>query len=135
MGGFGRRGGHLLRLVVVAYGFGFGCNRRAGSGILCDGVVEGGFVEQGQCLSGDWMRGLLCGLLDESFGCGGLTLASELGQSQLSDVYCKEPASNGNFSTIAIAREECQTPNLAHVTGRFQCYVFGTSFISASCIC
>jgi len=32
------------------------------------------------------MRGLLCGLLDESFGCGGPTLASELGQSQLSDV-------------------------------------------------
>ena len=32
------------------------------------------------------MRGLRCGLLDESFGCGGPTLASELGQSQLSDV-------------------------------------------------
>jgi len=32
------------------------------------------------------MRGLHSGLLDESFGCGGLTLASELGQSQLSDV-------------------------------------------------
>src|SRR4029077_112804 len=30
--------------------------------------------------------GLPGGLLDESFGCGGLTLASELGQSQLSDV-------------------------------------------------
>jgi hypothetical protein len=29
------------------------------------------------------MRGLPGGLLDESFGCGGLTLASELGQSQL----------------------------------------------------
>jgi len=32
------------------------------------------------------MRGLLCGLLEASFGCGGLTLANELGQSQLSDV-------------------------------------------------
>jgi hypothetical protein len=32
------------------------------------------------------MRDLRCGLLDESFGCSGLTLASELGQSQLSDV-------------------------------------------------
>src|SRR5689334_22055836 len=32
------------------------------------------------------MRGLHSGLLDESFGCGGPTLASELGQSQLSDV-------------------------------------------------
>ena len=32
------------------------------------------------------MRGLLSGLLEESLGCGGLTLASELGQSQLSDV-------------------------------------------------
>jgi len=32
------------------------------------------------------MRDLRCGLLDESFGCGGPTLAGELGQSQLSDV-------------------------------------------------
>jgi len=32
------------------------------------------------------MRGLLSGLLEESLGCGGPTLASELGQSQLSDV-------------------------------------------------
>src|SRR5579864_1721624 len=32
------------------------------------------------------MRDLRCGLLDESFGCGGPTLASELQQSQLSDV-------------------------------------------------
>src|SRR5215472_1725439 len=32
------------------------------------------------------MRGLHSGLLDESFGCSGPTLASKLGQSQLSDV-------------------------------------------------
>jgi len=32
------------------------------------------------------MRELLSGLLEEPFGCGGPTLASELGQSQLSDV-------------------------------------------------
>jgi len=54
------------------------------------------------------MRGLPGGLLDESFGCGGLTLASELGQSQLSDVTQK-PASKGNSSTIATARKQCQT--------------------------
>src|SRR5579863_2668527 len=35
------------------------------------------------------MRDLRCGLLDESFGCGGPTLAGELGQSQLSDVLQK----------------------------------------------
>jgi len=49
-------------------------------------MVGGSIVERGLCLSGDQMRGLLSGLLEESLGCGGLTLASELGQSQLSDV-------------------------------------------------
>jgi len=44
----------------------------------------------------------------ESFGCGGLTLASELGQSQLPDVSQK-PASKGNSSTIATPRKQCQT--------------------------
>jgi hypothetical protein len=52
--------------------------------------------------------GLLGGLLDESFGCGGLTLASELGQSQLPDVLQK-PASKGNSSTIATPNKQCQT--------------------------
>ncbi len=33
------------------------------------------------------MRGLLGGLLVSRLGCGGLTLASELGQSQLPDVF------------------------------------------------
>ena len=44
----------------------------------------------------------------ESFGCGGLTLASELGQSQLPDVLQK-PASKGNSSTIATPNKQCQT--------------------------
>src|SRR5580704_11797179 len=52
--------------------------------------------------------GLVSGLLDESFGCGGLTLASELGQSQLPDVLQK-PASKGNSSTIATPNKQCQT--------------------------
>ncbi len=52
--------------------------------------------------------GLPGGLLDESFGCGGLTLASELGQSQLPDVLQK-PASKGNSSTIATPHKQCQT--------------------------
>jgi hypothetical protein len=42
------------------------------------------------------------------FGCGGLTLASELGQSQLPDVLQK-PASKGNPSTIAMPLKQCQT--------------------------
>jgi len=54
------------------------------------------------------MRGLLADCWSESFGCGGLTLASELGQSQLPDVLQK-PASKGNSSTIATPRKQCQT--------------------------
>ena len=34
--------------------------------------------------------------------------------------YYKEPASNGNYSTITTAREQCQTTNLAQVTGMLQ---------------
>src|SRR5580700_9336995 len=53
----------------------------------------------GACLADCWR---------ESFGCGGLTLASELGQSQLPDVLQK-PASKGNSSTIATPHKQCQT--------------------------
>ena len=66
------------------------------------------------CLSGDLalVRGgcgpALADCWSESFGCGGPTLASELGQSQLPDVLQK-PASNGNSSTIATPRKQCQT--------------------------
>src|SRR5579863_1114160 len=81
---------------------------------------RGSFRRARLCLSDDGMRDLHCGLLDESFGCGGLTLASELGQSQLSDVFYREPASNGNISTIATALEQCQTQIFASVKGRFQ---------------
>src|SRR5579864_6348417 len=55
------------------------------------------------------MRGLLCGLLEESLGCGGPILANELGQSQLSDVFTENPRPMGTISTIATAREGCQT--------------------------
>ena len=77
------------------------------------------------------MRGLLGGLLDESFGCGGLTLASELGQSQLPDVLQK-PASKGNSSTIATPSKQCQTQIFADVTGRFQRSDFVTYDSSAT---
>ena len=77
------------------------------------------------------MRGLLGGLLDESFGCGGLTLASELGQSQLPDVLQK-PASKGNSSTIATPSKQCQTQIFADVTGRFQRSDFVTCDSSAT---
>src|SRR5579862_2703276 len=65
------------------------------------------------------MRGLLCGLLDESFGCGGPTLASELGQSQLSDVLQRTRVQwelfdySNRARTVSIANPAC-------VTGMFQ---------------
>jgi len=55
------------------------------------------------------MRDLRYGLLDESFGCGGPTLASELGQSQLSDVLQKTRVQWELFTTIATGCEQCQT--------------------------
>jgi hypothetical protein len=82
-------------------------------------MVGGSIVEQGLCLSGDRMRGLLSGLLEESLGCGGLTLASELGQSQLSDVLQRTRVQwelfdyNNRQRTVSNA-------NLAQVTGMFQ---------------
>jgi len=59
------------------------------------------------------------GLLDESFGCGGPTLASELQQSQLSDVLQRTRVQwelfdyNNRERTVSNA-------NLARVTGVFQ---------------
>ena len=41
--------------------------------------------------------------------------------------FYKEPASNGNSSTITTVREQCQTPNPAHVTDMFQRYSFRTN--------
>src|SRR5271169_1681649 len=77
-------------------------------------MVSGGFVEQGHAsrlclaLSAGRIRACVADCWSESFGCGGLTLASELGQSQLPDVLQK-PASKGNSSTIATPRKQCQT--------------------------
>src|ERR1700675_1028675 len=77
-------------------------------------MVSGGVVEQGHAsrlflaLGAGGMRACLADCWSESFGCGGLTLASELGQSQLPDVSQK-PASKGNSSTIATPRKQCQT--------------------------
>jgi ATP adenylyltransferase len=71
------------------------------------------------------MRGLRCGLLDESFGCGGPTLASELGQSQLSDVLQRTRVQWELFDYSNGARtvSNAKGPN---VTGMFQCSGFGT---------
>src|SRR5580704_14490637 len=87
-------------------------------------MVSGGVVEQGHAsrlclaLGAGRIRACLADCWSESFGCGGLTLASELGQSQLPDVLQK-PASKGNSSTIATPNKQCQTQN-AHVTAVFQ---------------
>src|ERR1700675_4673301 len=87
-------------------------------------MVSGGVVEQGHAsrlflaLGAGGMRACLADCWSESFGCGGLTLASELGQSQLPDVLQK-PASKGNSSTIATPRKQCQT-QILHVTSVLQ---------------
>src|SRR5277367_2636735 len=82
--------------------------------MVSGGVVERGFVKQGHAsrlclaLGAGRIRACLADCWSESFGCGGLTLASELGQSQLPDVSQK-PASKGNSSTIAMPCKQCQT--------------------------
>src|SRR5438046_10110258 len=97
-------------------------------------MVGGSIVEPGLCLSGDRMRGLLSGLLDESFGCGGPTLAGELGQSQLSDVLQRTRVQWELFDYNNRART-VSNPNPAHVTAMFQCYSFGTNRASATLPC
>src|SRR3954451_13076985 len=89
-------------------------------------MVGGSIVEQGLCLSGDRMRGLLSRLLEESLGCGGPTLASELGQSQLSDVLQRTRVQWELFDYNNRART-VSNPNPAHVTAMLQRYVFRTS--------
>jgi len=77
------------------------------------------------------MRDLLSGLLDESFGCGGPTLASELQQSQLSDVLQRTRVQwelldyNNRERTVS-------NSNPAQVTAMFQCYGFRTNRPSAT---
>src|SRR5579862_4135650 len=80
------------------------------------------------------MRDLRCGLLDESFGCGGPALASELGQSQLSDVLQRTRVQWELFDYSNRART-VSNPNLAHVTAMFQRYVFGTGAHLLTCPC
>src|SRR5579871_6123471 len=65
------------------------------------------------------MRELRCGLLDESFGCSGPTLASELGQSQLSDVLQRTRVQWELFDYSNRARR-VSNANPAHVTAVFQ---------------
>jgi ATP adenylyltransferase len=79
------------------------------------------------------MRGLLCGLLDESFGCGGPTLASELGQSQLSDVIQRTRVQWELFDYSNRPRT-VSNANPAYVTAVFQRYGFGTRGRSAGIV-
>ena len=65
------------------------------------------------------MRGLLCGLLDESFGCGGPTLASELGQSQLSDVFT-ETRVQWELLDYSNGSRAVSNANWPYVNGMFQ---------------
>jgi hypothetical protein len=88
-------GGSLILFGLVLLfcrRFGFSCDSGVGFG-----VVGGGVVEQSYASLIIGCGCLLCGLLDESFGCGGLTLASELGQSQLSDVFTENPRPMGTL--------------------------------------
>src|ERR1035438_1338333 len=83
------------------------------------GVVGGGLVEQGYASLMTGCGGLLCGLLDESFGCGGPTLASELGQSQLSDVIQRTRVQWELFDYSNRPRT-VSNANRPNVTARFQ---------------
>ena len=78
------------------------------------------------------MRDLRCGLLDESFGCGGPTLANELGQNQLSDVLQRTRVQWEHFDYSNRA-QTVSNANPAHVTDLFQCYIFRTSFDLLTC--
>ena len=78
------------------------------------------------------MRGLRCGLLDESFGCGGPTLASELGQSQLSDVLPRTRVQWELFD-YSNGPRTVSNANQAYVTAMFQCYGFGTRLDLLTC--
>ena len=84
------------------------------------GVVGGGLVEQGYASLMTGCGGLLCGLLDESFGCGGPTLASELGQSQLSDVIQRTRVQWELFDYSNRVRT-VSNANRANVTARLRC--------------
>src|SRR5208283_3455220 len=124
----------LGKIMLADHRFCFGCDGAVGFGVLDGGIVEQGYASllkprtsvrggYGACLADCW---------SESFGCGGLTLASELGQSQLPDVLQK-PASKGNSSTIATPRKQCQT-QILHVTRVFQtcCYLEWRNMSSAA---
>ena len=80
------------------------------------------------------MRGLRSGLLDESFGCGGPTLASELQQSQLSDVLQRTRV-QWELLDYNNRRRTVSNPNPARVTAMFQRYSFRTKGPSATLPC
>ncbi len=80
------------------------------------------------------MRGLRCGLLDESFGCGGPTLASELGQSQLSDVLQRTRVQWELFDYSNRPRT-VSNANYPYVTAMFQCLRFRNTLRSANLPC
>ena len=93
--------------------------------------MVGGFVEQGYA---SLLPG--CGACSADCWMSRLVVVGPPWRVSLDNPSCrtfnKEPASNGNSSTIAIAREECQTPNPAHVTAMFQRYDFGKEGRSAN---
>src|SRR5215469_3575356 len=78
------------------------------------------------------MRDLRCGLLDESFGCSGPTLANELGQSQLSDVLQRTRVQWELFDYSNRART-VSNANPVHVTAMFQRSGFVTNLYLLTC--
>ena len=116
-------GGSLILFglgLLLCRRFGFGCDSGVGFG-----VVGGGLVEQGYASLIIGCGCLLCGLLDESFGCGGPTLASELGQSQLSDVIQRTRVQWELFDYSNRART-VSNANREYVTATFQRCGLGT---------
>src|SRR5580765_784044 len=79
------------------------------------------------------MRGLHSGLLDESFGCGGPTLASELQQSQLSDVLQRTRVQWELFDYSNRGRR-VSNPNPTHVTAMLQSFRLAHKLRRRSCL-
>src|SRR5579871_6911188 len=77
------------------------------------------------------MRGLRCGLLEESLGCGGLTLANELDNPSCRTFY-REPASNGNFLDYSNRPRTVSNRNPAECYGKVSMAENGASDVESA---
>ena len=99
-------GGSLILfglVLLLCRRFSFGCDSGVGFGVVGGGLVEQGYASLmtgcGACFADCWMSRLVV---------VGPPWRVSLDNPSCRTFY-REPASNGNSSTIAIAREQCQT--------------------------